>query len=86
MKLFEPGNIGKLTLKNRVVMAGMGMGGLIQADGRLSQRTINYYVARAKGETGLIITSPCQVTREFEPLPIHPLVPFLLVIVRSPAR
>ena len=34
MKLFESGKIGSLNLKNRIVMASMGCGGLIQADGK----------------------------------------------------
>ena len=70
MKLFEPGRIGKLSIKNRIVMAAMGMrGGLIEPDGRLSQRGIDYYVARAKGGTGLIITGATRVSRETEYLP-----------------
>ena len=76
MKLFEAGKIGNLTLKNRIAMASMGCGGLIQPDGRLSQRGIDYYVARAKGGIGLIISSSVQVSRELEYLPIRPLVPY----------
>jgi hypothetical protein len=56
MKLFEPGKIGKLSVKNRIIMAPMGIGALAEPDGRLSQRAIDYYVARAKGGVGLIIT------------------------------
>jgi len=33
MKLFERGNMGKFKLKNRIVMAAMGMEDLVQADG-----------------------------------------------------
>lgn len=66
MKLFEPGKIGKLSLKNRIVMAPMGIVGLTEPDGRLSQRGIDYYVARAKGGTGLIITGYFRVHRWFE--------------------
>ncbi len=69
MKLFEPGKIGRLSLKNRIVMAPMGIGGLVEPDGRLSQRGIDYYVARAKGGTGLIITSCAYVDREIEQPP-----------------
>jgi 2-enoate reductase len=79
MKLFEAGKIGNLTLKNRIAMASMGCGGLIQPDGRLSQRGIDYYVARAKGGIGLIISSSVQVSRELEYLPIRPLVPYLVI-------
>ncbi|MDI7259382.1 MAG: FAD-dependent oxidoreductase [Thermodesulfobacteriota bacterium] len=79
MKLFEPGKIGKLNLKNRIVMAAMGCGGLIQPDGKLSPKGIDYYAARAKGGTGFIITSSCRASRELEPLKIHPLVPYLVL-------
>ncbi|MFH1672126.1 MAG: FAD-dependent oxidoreductase [Pseudomonadota bacterium] len=82
MKLFESGKIGKLTLKNRIVMAAMGVGGLIQPDGRLSQAGIDYYVARAKGGTGLIITSSCRASRELselEQFPVKPMVSHLIV-------
>ena len=82
MKLFESGKIGKLTLKNRIVMAAMGVGGLIEPDGRLSQRGIDYYVARAKGGAGLIITSSCRTSRELrelEQFPVKPMVSHLIV-------
>ena len=57
MKLFEPGKIGKLSLKNRIVMSPMDIGALAKPDGRLSQQAINFYIARARGGTGLIMTS-----------------------------
>jgi 2-enoate reductase len=79
MKLFEPGRIGRLSTKNRIVMAPMGTGGLIEPDGRLSQRGIEYFVARAKGGTGLIITGAIRVTREIEQEPIAPLVRHLML-------
>ena len=47
-------------------MAPMGVGGLIEPDGRLSQQGIDYFVARAKGGTGLIITCNARTTREIE--------------------
>ena len=66
MKLFEPGKIGRLSVKNRIAMAPMGIMGLTESDGKLSQRAIDYYVARAKGGTGLIITCALRVSRETE--------------------
>ena len=54
-KLFEPVTVGRLELKNRIVMApinshlGTELGGV-------NERLINYYVERAKGGVGLIIT------------------------------
>ncbi|MFH1031291.1 MAG: FAD-dependent oxidoreductase [Chloroflexota bacterium] len=54
-KLFEPGRIGKMELKNRLVMAPMGTF-TADAEGFITQRTIDYYVERAKGGVGLIIS------------------------------
>jgi len=67
MKLFEPGRIGRLTLKNRIVMAPM-LTGLAEPveEGRLSQRDIDFYAARAKGGTGLIITTFMRPNRKLE--------------------
>ncbi len=56
MKIFEPGKIGNMVLKNRIAMAPMGTGGLMDIDGGVSRRAIDYYAARAKGGAGLIIT------------------------------
>jgi 2,4-dienoyl-CoA reductase-like NADH-dependent reductase (Old Yellow Enzyme family)/pyruvate/2-oxoglutarate dehydrogenase complex dihydrolipoamide dehydrogenase (E3) component len=58
--LFEPITVGSVKLKNRTVMAPMGSG-LCAADGSVSQRLIDYYVERAKGQVGLIITEAANV-------------------------
>jgi 2-enoate reductase len=55
MKLFEEGKIGRLTLKNRLVMAPMDLGANQAPDGKYAQRCIDYFVSRAKGGIGLII-------------------------------
>lgn len=55
-KLFEPLTIGGVTIKNRFAMAPMGPLGLADSDGGFNQRGIEYYTARARGGTGLIIT------------------------------
>ena len=52
-RLFEPGRIGQMELKNKIVMPPMGTGYAEQ--GYVSQRQIDYYEARAKGGAGLII-------------------------------
>lgn len=54
-KLFTPIKIGGVELKNRIVMAPMH-DGLGSTGGDVSERAIEYYAARAKGGTGLIIT------------------------------
>ena len=55
-KLFTPMTIGSITVKNRFAMAPMGPLGLSDSDGGFNQRGIDYYVERAKGGTGLIMT------------------------------
>ena len=64
--LFKRGQIGKLELKNRIVMAPMGTTGLVELDGRYSQRGIDYFAARAKGGVGLIETGLMVVDVEIE--------------------
>jgi 2-enoate reductase len=85
--LFEPGNIGKLVIKNRIVMAPMGTTGMVEPDGRYSQRAIDYFVARAKGGVGLIITGLMAVDFEIEkrapsPWSIYPRVDSPIFIAR----
>lgn len=53
-KLFTPGKIGNVELKNRLVMSPMGIG-LADMDGTPSDEMIAYYEARAIGGAGLII-------------------------------
>jgi 2-enoate reductase len=65
-KLFEPVNIGKVTIKNRIAMAPMGIVGLTDPDGNPTQRAIDYYIERARGGVGLIITSLFKVENEIE--------------------
>jgi len=65
--LFAPGEIGGMWLKNRLAMAPMGLMGLVEDDGLLAQRAIDYYEERAKGGIGLIITSLFHATSDYEP-------------------
>ncbi len=69
--LFTPAKIGSVTIKNRFAMAPMGPLGLADDQGGFNQRGIDYYTARAKGGTGLIITgvtfSDCQVETQSMP-------------------
>jgi 2-enoate reductase len=67
-KLFEPIEIGKVQIKNRIAMAPMGVTGLLNRDGSPAQRTIDYYVERARGGVGLIITSVFKVENDIDPL------------------
>ena len=65
-KLFEPVQIGKVAIKNRIAMAPMGIVGLVNPDGSPTQRAIDYYIERARGNVGLIITSLFKVENEIE--------------------
>ena len=65
-KLFETIKIGNVEIKNKIAMAPMGAFGLISDDGAFNQRAIDYYVERAKGGTGLIITSIVKVENEID--------------------
>ena len=64
--LFEPIKIGKLELKNRYVMAPMGPGGLCDEQGCYNEKGVEYYVRRAQGGTGLIMTGVTYVENEIE--------------------
>jgi 2,4-dienoyl-CoA reductase-like NADH-dependent reductase (Old Yellow Enzyme family)/thioredoxin reductase len=52
-KLFEPGQIGNVRIRNRIVMLPMGTC-YAGPYGEVSAKTIDYYTERAKGGTGLI--------------------------------
>ena len=62
-KLFEPGRIGNLELKNRIVMTAMGCS-LAESTGEAGARIIRYYADRARGGSGLIITEITRVDDE----------------------
>lgn len=58
--LLEPGRIGALELRNRIVMAPMGSN-FAEADGTCGERIQAYYEARAKGGAGLLTMGVCAV-------------------------
>ena len=64
--LFQPIKIGKMEVKNKISMAPMGAFGLVDNEGCYNQRAVDYYVERAKGGTGLIITSITKVENELD--------------------
>ena len=67
MKLLEPGRIGNVETKNRVVLAAMGAHGLHEDDGAWGERYRAYYEARAAGGTGIITTETTFVSQAVEP-------------------
>ena len=64
--LFTPYRLGGVTLKNRYTMVAMGTGGMVTQEGAFNERGVNYYVERAKGGVGLIITGTLYVENEIE--------------------
>ncbi len=52
--LFEPGSIGTMTLKNRLIMAPISSN-LAAKDGTVSKELLFHYAERARGGVGLII-------------------------------
>ena len=54
-KLFEPGRVGKMEIKNRIVLPAMGTN-YGTTDGFVTDRMKAYYEERAIGGAGLIIT------------------------------
>jgi len=54
VKLLEPGKIGQMAVRNRMVMPPMATR-LHSEEGYVNQRTKDYYEARSKGGIGLII-------------------------------
>jgi len=65
-RILEPIRIGSLEIKNRIAMAPMGIVGLLNPDGTLGQRALDYYIERARGGVGLIITSLFKVENDIE--------------------
>jgi len=62
-RLFEPGNIGKMEVKNRIVMAPAGTGAH-GPEGEITDKVIEYYVDRAKGGVGFIIAQSSLILKE----------------------
>src|SRR5215470_9338294 len=58
MRLFEPGAIGGIATRNRVIMAPMTTR-LATSDGYVTEQLIAYYAARAAGGTGVITVELC---------------------------
>ena len=63
--LNQPIAVGNLVLKHRMTMAPMG-NRLCAEDGQVTQRLIDYYLARARGGAALIITQITKVNGSFE--------------------
>ncbi|MDO8568136.1 MAG: FAD-dependent oxidoreductase, partial [Dehalococcoidales bacterium] len=72
-KLFEPVNIGKGTLRNRIAMAPMGTS-LATKDGLVTDVMREYYEARARGGAGMIIVESTNIDIRSLNEPNRPLI------------
>jgi 2,4-dienoyl-CoA reductase-like NADH-dependent reductase (Old Yellow Enzyme family)/thioredoxin reductase len=61
-RLLSQGAIGKMRIKNRIVMAPM-IGSFATPDGLATRQLIDYYVARARGGVGLVVVESTFVTQ-----------------------
>ena len=65
--IFSPIQVGKMTIKNRVVMAPMGNLMMCEELGRPSEKMIAYFTARAKGGVGLITSGLVPISHGIDP-------------------
>jgi 2,4-dienoyl-CoA reductase-like NADH-dependent reductase (Old Yellow Enzyme family)/thioredoxin reductase len=67
IKLFEPGKIGKLEIKNRIALGPLGYGFHFgtKPDGYLTDRLLGFYEARARGGAGLIQLTVASLDRPY---------------------
>lgn len=65
--LFQPGQIGSCTTKNRIIMAPMGNINMADPIGRPLPKMIEYFTERARGGTGLLITGLIPVSYGIDP-------------------
>ncbi|MCD7893661.1 MAG: FAD-dependent oxidoreductase [Erysipelotrichaceae bacterium] len=72
--LFDKTKIGNMKLKNRIFMSPMGTTG--EADGAYTMDGVNYFMERAKGGAGLIITGANVVSTKYEARPCTELSDF----------
>ena len=66
MLLMQPGRIGPLRVRNRVIMAPMGTN-YSTTDGLSTERDKLYYAERARGGVGMIMTEAMVVTESRAP-------------------
>lgn len=65
-KLFEPGKLGRLHLKNRIIMPPM-VSRYASANGRISDRMLGYYGERAAGGCAMVV-----VEASYPRIKVHP--------------
>jgi 2,4-dienoyl-CoA reductase-like NADH-dependent reductase (Old Yellow Enzyme family) len=65
-QLFEATHIGKVRIRNRIVMCPMGTHNYDHG-GKISDAQIDYYRARAHGGTGMVITEGLFISNKYDP-------------------
>ncbi len=66
VKLFEPGKIGTMELKNRIIMGPLGHGMTYATkEGKLTDQFLAFYEARAKGGVGFIQLTVAALARPY---------------------
>ena len=73
-ELFQPIRIGGVEIKNRYVMSPMADFGLVDKQGVPTDAGVEYFVRRAQGGIGLILTGVCYVDDEVERIVEHTLM------------
>ena len=86
--LFQPGRIGPLEVRNRIIGSPMERN-YCTADGRVTQRYVDYMAARARGGAGLLYTEATYVDprgKGRRDLPRHrPSMSYVAAALRSPS-
>lgn len=77
-QIFEPGEIGQCKVKNRIIMAPMGNINMADPIGRPLSKMIEYFVERARGGTGLLITGLVPISFGIDPTAVNYPIPWLL--------
>jgi len=60
-ELYQPLGVGRMQVKNRLMMAGMSAGASVDETGAVTPEMIAYYVERARGEPGMMAIGASQV-------------------------
>ncbi len=63
MSLFKPGNIGKLKIKNRLIMSAMG-NTLADNNGNVTEAMLEHYRSRSAGGIGMVVVQFASTNRE----------------------
>jgi len=56
-EIFQPIQIGRVKIENRIAMAPISVGYMVDSDGSFNQLVVDYYMERAKSGIGMIICS-----------------------------